>query len=237
MNKTLKSIILLSLSFIHHWAIACLPNEIHVREHTVHAYKKKDGTKVSTHIRSEHCREIEGHNYFQNSTNNHFQGLKAKFKKWDEKEKSQLTKEVENLPSWLKKYKLTEVLRADKQERNASNPAMTIPATKTLLIFDKFFVHQNKRAVLIHEFSHIALWDFPPDDLKKFFLANGWKYKDGSKPIPPQKAFKDDSKNSPSEDFANSVEGYYSAPERLKSFNPQAYSILDQLIKQKERQP
>lgn len=217
--------------------LACLPNEIHVREQWIDSYMKEDGTEVTAHIRSEHCREIRGYNYFQNSTNNEFRGLKTKFKKWTENEKFLLNKEIENLPLWLKKYQLSEVLRATQQEGNLNNPAMTIPATKTLVLFDKFFAMPNKREIIIHEVAHVAAWDFSPDDLKKFLIANGWRYKDGLKPTPPEKTFRNDSRDSPSEDFANFVEAYYSTPDQLKKFNEQSFSILDQLIKQKERQP
>ncbi len=194
--------------------LACLPNEIHIREEWIHSYTKQDDTIVSAHSRSEHCREIKGNNYFQNSPNKEIKGLKTK--KWTEKEKSLLNKEMENVPTWLKKYKLSETLRATLEESNPDNPAMIIPATKTLVIFDKFFSMPNKKDIIIHEMSHIAVWDFSPLDLKKFFISNGWIYKDVGKPTPPKKTFREDSKNSPSEDFANSIEAYYSAPDQLK---------------------
>lgn len=230
-------IFILLISFFGNHAYACQPNEIHVREQWINAYTKEDGTEVGAHARSEHCRELRGNNYFENSTDKEFKGLKTKFKKWTEGEKSLLSKEMEKLPHWLKKYQLSDMLRADVEVGNPNNPAMTIPATKTLILFDKFFVMPNKRAIIIHELAHIAVWDFSPDDLKKILISNGWKYRDGLKPTPPEKTFKEDSKDSPSEDFANLVEAYYSIPDQLKKFNEQSFSILDQLIKQKERQP
>jgi hypothetical protein len=235
-NSLFMKFILIIFILIPINVLACLPNEIHIHEQWINSYTKEDGIVVSAHVRSEHCRELKG-NYFQNSTTNEFKGLKTKFKKWTENEKSLLNKEIENLPTWLRKYQLSDVLRATQQEGNPNNPAMTIPSAKALILFDKFFTMPNKRDVIIHEFAHIAVWDFSPDDLKKFLIANGWNYRNGQKPIPPEKTFKDDSKDSPSEDFANIVEAYYSTPDQLKKFNEQSFFILDQMIKQKERQP
>lgn len=149
-------------------ALACLPNEVHIRKQWINTYTKEDGTKVSAHSRSEHCRVIIGHNYFQDSSSKKFKGIKN-FKKWKESEKALLDKNLGELPSWLKKYKLTEVLRADTQDGNPDNPAMTIPATKTLIVFDKFFSRSNKQNVIVHELAHIAVWDIDPVALKAFF--------------------------------------------------------------------
>jgi hypothetical protein len=78
---------LLFISFLVNHAKACAPNEIHIREQWINAYTKKDGTKVSSHIRSEHCREVKGHRYFQDSNNDEIKGLKTSFKAWSENEK------------------------------------------------------------------------------------------------------------------------------------------------------
>lgn len=123
------------------FVLACLPNEIHIREQWINSYIKQDGTKVSAHNRTEHCRKIKVLNYFRNSASKEIKGLKTKFKPWTENEKKLLNKEIEKLPLWLKKYKLLEVLRASQQEGNPNNPAMVVPATKTFIIFDKFFFY------------------------------------------------------------------------------------------------
>ena len=214
---------------------ACEPNEIHIREQWINSYTKEDGTEVFGHVRSEHCRELRGENYFQNSTKNEFRGLKTKFKKWTDSEKSLLEKEIKNLPASLKKYQLSEVLRATEQDGNLNNPAMTIPATKTFIFFDKFFAMPNKQDVIIHEIAHIAVWDIDPYELQEFFESRGWKYEKGKPPMPPKKVILDDSSNSPGEDFANSVELYYSEPQRLKTFNLKSFLILEKIIKSKEK--
>jgi hypothetical protein len=214
--------------------LACLPSEIHVREQWINTYIKKDSTKVSSHLRSEHCREVKGHRYFQDSSNEEIIGLKTEFKAWKENEKNILNKEIENLPEWLKKYRLSKIIRATEEKGNPHNPGMTIPATKTLIIFDKFFSLSNKREVILHEMAHIAAWDIDPIILRSFFLARGWKYGNLGEISPPKKLLTTDSKFSPSEDFANSVELYYSNKSRLKDFNLKSFQLLDEIIKSKE---
>lgn len=228
------TVFIVAYVFISH-VQACEPNEIHIREQWINSYAKEDGTEVTAHIRSEHCRELRGYNSFQNSTSNEFRGLTTKFKKWTVDEKSLLSKEIENLPTWLKKYQLSEVLRATQQDGNPNNPAMTIPAKKTFIFFDKFFAMPNKRDVIIHEMAHIAAWDINPYELQEFFESRGWKYEKGKPPMPPKKVILGDSSDSPSEDFANSVELYYSDPQRLKIFNLKSFLILEKIIKSKEK--
>lgn len=229
-------IIFILLAFFPVYGMACLPNEVHVREQWINPYSRQDGTHVSEHIRSEHCREIDGDNYFQNINKKEIKGLKTKFKAWTETEKTIVDKELNNLPVWLKKYKLADIFRASLQEGNPLNPAMTIPATKTLIFFDKFFTATKKREIIIHELSHIAVWDIDPIRLQDFFVSRGWEYEKGKPPKPPREVILPDSKESASEDFANSVELYYSDPLRLKAFNPQSFLILDSIIKSKEKQ-
>jgi hypothetical protein len=72
--------VLILLAFYPAYGMACLPNEIHVREQWINPYSKQDGTHVSGHIRSEHCREMGGDNYFQNVNKKEIRGLKTKFK-------------------------------------------------------------------------------------------------------------------------------------------------------------
>jgi hypothetical protein len=154
--------------------MACLPNEIHIREQWIDTYTKEDGTHVSAHVRSEHCREVKGHNYFQDSSSKEFRNFNSKFKSWSSSEKNLLNSQLEKLPPWIKKYKIANFLRASVHEGNLS-------------------------------------------------------------PKPPHKVIIPDSSHSPSEDFANSVEIYYSNPKRLKEFNPKSFAILEGIIKSKEK--
>jgi hypothetical protein len=62
-----------------------------------------------------------GDNYFQNVNKKEIRGLKTKFKVWTEAEKTIVDKELNNLPLWLKKYKVSDILRASLQEGNPLN--------------------------------------------------------------------------------------------------------------------
>lgn len=69
-------ILLSSLVF----AEPCGPHEIYVREQSIKAYTKSDGTKVSAHSRDAHCQELTRFNYFQDSTKQTFKELKQHLK-------------------------------------------------------------------------------------------------------------------------------------------------------------
>lgn len=217
------------------FVIACLPNEIHIREQWINAYIKKDGTHVTAHPRLEHCREVKRENYFQDSSSNKFRNFNGKFKSWSTTEKNLLEIAIENLPPWLKKYKIANFLRASIHTGNSKNPALTYPDSKTIILFDAFFSSIDKQSILLHEVSHIAAWDIDPSELKTFFLSNGWTYVPGESPKPPKKVIIPDSANSPSEDFSNCIELYYSNPKRLKEFNSNSFSIIENIIKSMEK--
>jgi hypothetical protein len=214
---------------------ACPPNEIHVREQWINSYTRGDGTFVSGHPRSEHCREIQGENYFQDSSSNEFKSFKGKFKPWSSLEKNTLNNELDKLPPRLKKYKIANFLRSNTHVGNHRNPAITYPDSKTIILFDAFFSSSDKQSILLHEISHIAAWDIDPVELQHFFISNGWIYIPGQSPKPPTTVIIPDSVNSPSEDFSNSIETYYSDPEKLKRFNPKSFSIIEQIIKSMEK--
>src|SRR5690554_3610016 len=136
----LISILLFSFSA---FAIPCGPHEVYIREHKVSAYKKEDGTRVRAHIKKAHCRKLRRLNYFKDSTAKELKGIKTKIKKWNVDEKEILKLHLESLPTWLKKYKFSEVLRGT-TGGHAQNPAAVIPFSKVLIVFDNFFARQNK---------------------------------------------------------------------------------------------
>lgn len=222
--------------FIFDYAQACQPSEIHIREQWVESYIKEDGTEVKAHKRSEHCREIGIHNYYQDKTSKEFKNLQTNFKPWKKNEKDILNQTMENLPPWLKKYRLNEILRGSKTKNNFKNPAAAIPTSKTLIIFDIFFKMPNKKEIIIHELSHFAVYDVDPSLLKSFVEASGWTYSEGDRPSPPKVVLLPDSKDSPSEDFANHIETYYSDKSKLKLFNSKTFEVLEKIIKSKEKE-
>jgi hypothetical protein len=66
---------------------SCGAHKIYVREQSIKAYAKSDGTEVSAHTRAAHCREIERSNYFQDSSNQNFTNIKPIIKKWNATDK------------------------------------------------------------------------------------------------------------------------------------------------------
>jgi len=215
---------------------ACLPHEIYVRSHNVETYRRSDGTFVKEHFRSGHCRDLPRSNYFADTSSQTFKNISPKIKKWTNAEKALVSKQMSLLPPWLAKYTVKEILRADSD--GTSNPASSIPLTKTILIFDHFFKLKDQY-VILHEMAHIALWDLEVSLVEEFASASGWVINTTKNlPItrtPPRKLLLPDSSESISEDFANHVEIYYSSQQRLKAHNPKSYQFIDKLIKQKEK--
>ena len=213
----------------------CGPHEIYVREQWIKAYTKSDGTKVSAHTRNAHCRELTRFNYFQDYSKQTFKGIKTTLKKWTAEERKIIGDHLEKLPSWLKKYKLTEILRGD-IGGNALNPAAAISLTKTLIVFDKFFKSHNRQDIINHEISHIAIHDIDPDLIEVFSKASGWRKDKNGNRTPPEKLLLKDSSAAISEDLANHIEIYYSSKEKLLLFNPLTFVIIQQIIQSKENQ-
>lgn len=211
---------------------ACLENEAYIKEQWIRPYVRNDGIFVTGHNRTSHCREINNYT-FEDQSNKKFKGIKTKFKKWKQNEKELVINLIKNLPPWLSRYKISEVLRANHQIGNPKNPAAIHPATRELIVFDNFFNEKNKSSILIHEIAHIAVINIKEEHyslLIDFFQSNGWTYQIGTQPIPPKYVIIKDSVDSPSEDFANSVEVYYSSPEKLKKFNINSFNILEKII-------
>lgn len=211
---------------------ACLPHEIYIRSHEVNSYQKTDGTKVREFHRSGHCRELQRSNYFRDSSSQKFKGISPRLKKWSETEKTLITKQMSLLTSWPANYKISEMLRTDTD--GTLNPASSIPFTKTILIYDAFFKHDDKKHIIIHELAHIALWDLEKTQVEEFARVSGWDIS-GVQRTPPKKVLLSDSVEGISEDFANHIEVFYSSPDRLKVHNPKSYQFIEKLIKQKEK--
>ncbi|HXH76456.1 MAG TPA: hypothetical protein VNJ08_15900 [Bacteriovoracaceae bacterium] len=231
--KSAFAILFLSPQFLH----ACLPHEIYVRSHQVSSYDRSDGKKVREYPRSGHCRELPRTNYFQDSSSQKFKSLSTKLKKWNDTEKAQVSKQISKLPTWLAKYTIKEMLRANSD--GTENPASSIPFTKTILFYDAFFKSSDQTNIIIHELAHIPLWDLEVLQIEDFARLSGWEIKKTRDStvtrIPHKKFIIPDSGESISEDFANHIEVYYSSPERLKVHNLKSFQFIDKLIKQKEK--
>lgn len=229
--------VLLLWAFMPLSLFACLPHEIYIRSHHVESYRRSDGTFVKEHFRSGHCRDLPRSNYFADTSSQTFKNISPKIKNWTHAEKALVSKQISLLPPWLAKYGVKEILRADSD--GTRNPASSIPLTKTILIFDSFFKLKDQKYIILHEMAHIALWDLEVSQVEEFTSASAWDIRTAKNlsvtRTPPSKLLLPDSAESISEDFANHIEIYYSAPQRLKIHNPKSYQFIDKLIKQKEK--
>lgn len=226
-------IVYLLLAVTTVFGLTCRPNEIYIREQAISSYTKRDGTHVSNHPREAHCRKVEPQNYFQDSTTQNFINFKPKIKKWTVYEKEIVQENLALLPAWLSKYHLKEILRGD-VGGYPMNPAASVVRTRTLLIFDRFFKGENKRAIIIHEMAHIALPSLDPDEIIDFSRASGWTVNDNFQSVPPQKLLLPDSQNSINEDLANHIEVYHIDPTRLMAFNPITFLAVKKIVESEE---
>lgn len=218
----------LSMAF----AGSCDPDEIYVREQWIKSYTRSDNLKVTAHMRRAHCREINRFNYFQDSTTQKFKNIKTNVKVWKSDEKRIIEEGLQQIPAWLKKYILSEILRADSD--GTVNPASSIATTKTLIIYDVFFTQPNKTQILAHEIAHLTVLDLDEKELNEFVAASGWSLdrKRGIK-IPPKALIIPDSYESILEDYANHIEMYHYNPEKLKKLNPSSYFVIEKIAKRR----
>lgn len=228
---------ILLLIFWTNFAISCEPNQIYVRSHQVASYTKMNGKIVNSYKRTGYCKEIIGSTFFEDKT-----ALKVKekvlaVKKWSELEKQIFLEEFAKIPSWLARYSLKEALRTESGGSD-TNPATTYALSKTVVLHDSFFKMKNKRDVIIHEMSHIAIFDFSAEQIFEFATLSGWSFERKlekiTKRIPPSKTLLDDSSFSIDEDFANHIEVFYSNPDKIKKENIKMFDFLQAIIKSKD---
>ncbi len=215
------------------FAQPCGPDRIHIREQQIKAYSKTDGSEVKGHRKNPHCRLHSFSNYFADTTKQKFRTISPKLVKWTDKEKALVQAYLAALPPWLNKYSLQEILRSDVGE-HVKNPATSLPAPRTLIIYDQFFKEKNQRGVIIHELAHIALPTIDPNLLIEFSIASGWKVDRNFLPVPPEKLIKPDSSHSIEEDFANHIETYYTDPSGLMTVNPLSFVVIRKVIESAE---
>ncbi len=84
-------------------------------------------------------------------------------------------------------------------------------------------------AIVGHEMAHLLYARLSVDDIVLFTDLAGWTLKvEGSQvfEIPPTKVLIEDSTLSKEEDFANSVEVYFTTPAKLQTHNPRLYDFF-----------
>lgn len=219
------------------WAseLPCSEFEFYIKAHEVQAYIKEDGTKVSSANRKEHCREIflgtkkwtEG---FRDSVLE-FWPYKEQFKPWTKNEKEIILKIISKWPDVFQQWKGATLYRAVKSQFQ-NNPAASLPKANAIILYDSFFSHTNRPAVLTHELSHIYVLELEPNKLENILRLSGWERTVTNKPkwSGKSKPLKEDSPDSPSEDLANHIEDYLHSAQKLKNERPEVFKALKDLL-------
>lgn len=194
-------------------AAQCPSGKYPVRAHTRTDYYRHDGTYVSGTNVSESCREYRTLKpliiKFSQNMPKGWPHKKEKFRRWTEKEKSDITKALNELPAVLTQIGELKIYRAIKSEI-PDNPGTSAPEEKIITLYDSISKHELKR-VLVHELAHIYYASFSKDELESYYQAAQWKFdKSENIYVTDRKSFLvADSKIGPEEDFSNNIEYFY----------------------------
>jgi hypothetical protein len=213
------------------YAVECEWWQTKVKSHQVKQYERK-GFPVSAHPRQEHCREVWKHadqiiSTFRDSPPLNW-AKEEKFKAWSQKDIQEVLKAYEMLPEWLLGLQKS-FHRAEKSSKTAKNPAASDKTTDSVTIYDEFYKRSNKRAIVGHEMAHLLFKRLSPDDIGSFTDLAGWTLKvEGNQvfEVPPAKVLIQDSFVNKEEDFANSVEIFFTDPSRLKNHNQKLFDFF-----------
>lgn len=213
------------------YALECQWWQTKVRSHVVNKHER-NGAPVSSHNRHEHCREIWKHadkiiSTFKDSPPPNWT-KEEKFKVWSQKDKREVLKAYETLPEWLLDLHKS-FNRADTSSKSAKNPAASDKTTDSVTIYDEFYKRSKKEAVIGHEMAHLLFKRLSADDISSFMDIAGWTLKvegDQVFEVPPSKVLMQDSVINKEEDFANSIEIFFTDPSRLKNHNKKLFDFF-----------
>ena len=223
-----KLIFLFFVSYASHsLALDCPPNKYPVKAHPRTDYYRNDGTYVSGANVSESCREYRVLKpliiKFSQNTPKGWPHKKEKFKTWNNKEKEEITKALDQLPAILTQVGELKLYRAIKSEI-ADNPATSAPDSNMITLYDTISKHELKR-VLAHELAHIYYATMPDIERDSYHGNSQWRYDQSTKIFFTERTSftSEDGKLNPEEDFANNLEAYY--------FDRKSLEKLPQIIK------
>lgn len=126
-------------------------------------------------------------------------------------------------------YRLRGFHRAEKSSKSAKNPAASDKTTDSVTIYDEFYKRSNKETIVGHEMAHLLFKKLSPDDITSFTDLAGWTIKvEGNQvfEVPPGKVLIRDSIIDKEEDFANSVEIFFTDPSRLRNHNQKLFDFF-----------
>ncbi|MFZ4715778.1 MAG: hypothetical protein ACOYL6_18795 [Bacteriovoracaceae bacterium] len=163
----------------HSLALDCPPNKYPVKAHPRTDYYRNDGTYVSGSNVSETCREFRTLKplkvHFEEKVPKGWPHKKEKFRVWTVREKSKVSKALDQLPAMLNQTGKLEIYRAIKSEIN-DNPATTAPDSKIITLYDDISKHELKR-VLAHELAHIYYVAMSDTEREAYYKASRWNFK------------------------------------------------------------
>jgi hypothetical protein len=217
-------------------ALECPWWQTKVRSHPIKESHEK-GYKVSAHEKGEFCRNrwTYADFFIQNikDTAEAQVTLDEKVKPWTKTEKIVLLQELAKT-SEVYEMKNYHFYRSN-MDAYAPNPAVSYPLTRSIVLFDKFFIVAKKDDILVHESGHYLFSKLSKLDSKEFDDASGGTTMIIQKVkirVPPKKLIKPDSSESLDEDFSNYLEIHYSNKALLKNENSKVFNFLAKRFKE-----
>ncbi len=233
----LSALLTLLISIPSAWAIQCPWWQTQVDGSRIPRHPRGRQT-VKNHPRKEHCRERwkGADTYIQQFRNDPIKGWPHKevFKPWSRAEMEKLLRILPTLPAWaeLGKYQFLRATKADTE----GNPARSEVTNGAIVLYDIFFTHHDQSAIIAHESAHHLFKKLTPLDINNFVTHSGWSYEANFQTRkvfkrPPSNPIQPDSILGEDEDFANNVEEFFKAPDRLQKSRPMIYNFLKEKLK------
>ncbi len=214
----------------------CSTWEFIVHSHEVHAYEKKDGTKVSESVKRDFCKnkfpKVE--NWQERFTDG---GIKdwpnktEKFKSWTQLEKEIVVKYLSEQPIVFRNLSGITFLRGVKSIQN-KNPGASVKRLNAIALYDEFFALNEKSQIISHELSHIFAHELKMNDLLDLVSLMGWRQNRRTKNflrINSVPLLKPDSTDL-SEDIANHFEVYLHTPHILRKYNQPTFDQIQKIM-------
>lgn len=216
-------------------AIECDSKQYAVKAHHRKAYIRADGTSVSESSVKAHCKDRSISSiYFQERIKDerplNWPHKNEQTSSWSEEEKVRTIEALEDLPKILRADALKGLYRM-KRSKDFPNPASF--ANGTIVLYDSAFEAQrNLSRIIAHELAHQLFMSSTKEQKRDYRLATGWKLEPGPDLIHvywesrAEGYVEDDGRTSVEEDYANNLEYFIFAPDKLKVTTPMAYEWL-----------
>lgn len=229
-------IFFLSLSSIALAKETCPSGQYWVKAHFRKSYTRSDGTLVKASNVTAHCRTLSREAAylqprFKDTAPKIWPNKTEKSKAWQEHEKELVEDALQEVPDLLLSNSLIAIHRMEKSEEYP-NPASSVPGV--LSLYNSSFGHpKGLSRIIAHELAHQLFEDLSPKQKDRYRESAGWRIKldniDNRTLLWTRRKsgyVEPDGVISSSEDFANNVEYFLYAPEKLKNITPGAYDWI-----------